>query len=227
MNVSGNTRRMLAEFTGTLLLLATVVGSGIMGAKLSGGNIAIALLANALATGAALFVLISVLAPVSGAHFNPAVTGVMLAKGEIERALAIGYVAAQIAGGVAGVLLAHGMFDLPLAQISATARSGTGQWLSEVVATAGLVLTILGLRRHRADALPMAVALYIVAAYWFTASTSFANPAVTVARAFSDTFAGIRPVDVLPFIGAQAVGAVVGVLIDRFLSVPDLSSSAQ
>jgi glycerol uptake facilitator-like aquaporin len=210
--------RLAAEFIGTMLLLAAVVGSGIMAAKLSGGNIAIALLANALATGAALYVLINIFGPVSGAHFNPAVTGVMLAKGEIKVSLAAGYMLAQIGGGIAGVLLAHGMFDLALLQISTTVRSSPGQWLSEVVATAGLILTILSVRKHKPDALPMAIALYIVAAYWFTASTSFANPAVTLARALTDTFAGIRPVDVPFFVIAQLAGAIVGALIDRLIN---------
>jgi glycerol uptake facilitator-like aquaporin len=208
----------MAEFIGTMLLLAAVIGSGIMGAKLSGGNIAVALLANALATGAALYVLINIFGPVSGAHFNPAVTGVLLAKGEIGPGLGCGYMLAQVAGGVAGVLLAHGMFDLALLQISTTVRSSPGQWLSEAVATAGLILTILSVRRHRPEALPMAIALYIVAAYWFTASTSFANPAVTLARALTDTFAGIRPVDVPFFVMAQVAGAILGALTDRLIN---------
>ena len=219
--------RLAAEFIGTMLLLAAVVGSGIMGARLSGGNIAIALLANALATGAALYVLISIFGPVSGAHFNPAVTGVMLAGGEIDASLAAGYMLAQIGGGIAGVFLAHGMFDLALVQMSTTLRSSPGQWLSEVIATAGLVLTILSVRRHRPDALPVAIALYIVAAYWFTASTSFANPAVTLARALTDTFAGIRPADVPFFVVSQVAGAILGVLGDRLVSVSGPSSSAR
>lgn len=219
--------RLAAEFIGTMLLLAAVVGSGIMGARLSGGNIAIALLANALATGAALYVLISIFGPVSGAHFNPAVTGVMLAGGEIDASLAVGYMLAQIGGGIAGVFLAHGMFDLALVQMSTTLRSSPGQWLSEVIATAGLVLTILSVRRHRPDALPVAIALYIVAAYWFTASTSFANPAVTLARALTDTFAGIRPADVPFFVVSQVAGAILGVLGDRLVSVSGPSSSAR
>lgn len=218
MSAPSSQVRLAAEFIGTMLLLAAVVGSGIMGARLSGGNIAIALLANALATGAALYVLINIFGPVSGAHFNPAVTGVMLGKGEIDASLAAGYVLAQIGGGIAGVLLAHGMFDLAFLQISTTVRSSPGQWLSEVVATAGLILTILSVRRHRSDALPMAIALYIVAAYWFTASTSFANPAVTLARALTDTFAGISPVDVAFFVMAQVAGAALGVLTDRLVN---------
>jgi glycerol uptake facilitator-like aquaporin len=208
---------LMAEFIGTMLLLAAVVGSGIMGARLSGGNIAVALLANAIATGAALYVLINIFGPVSGAHFNPAVTGVMLAKGEILMPVAVGYMLAQVGGGVAGVLLAHGMFDLSLLQLSTTLRSSPGQWLSEIVATAGLILTILAVLRHRAEAVPVAVALYIVAAYWFTASTSFANPAVTFARALTDTFAGIRPWDVPFFVMAQVAGAALGLLTDRLL----------
>lgn len=205
--------RYLAEFTGSLLLLAAVVGSGIMAERLSAGNVGLALLANALATGAALYVLITVFGPVSGAHFNPCVTGVMYVRGDISLDTALAYGAAQVLGGVAGVLLAHGMFDLPLFQLSPKPRFGAGQWLSEVVATAGLVLTILGVSRSRAEAIPTAVALYIVAAYWFTASTSFANPAVTLARALTDSFAGIRASDVAPFILAQIAGAALGSLI--------------
>ena len=182
-------RKLFAETLGTALLLAIVVGSGIMGETLSNGNEAIALLGNTLATGAGLVVLILILAPVSGAHFNPAVTAAFALRGEIARPLAALYLAAQTAGGLVGVLLAHAMFDLDLVQTGVKTRSGAGQALSETVAAFGLVLTILGCVRHRPAATPYAVGLFITAGYWFTASTSFANPAVTIARMFTDTFA--------------------------------------
>ncbi|MCU0830931.1 MAG: aquaporin family protein [Rhizobiaceae bacterium] len=210
-------QRLLAEFTGTALLLATVIGSGIMGETLAGGNVAIALLANTIATGAILFVLITALGPVSGAHFNPAVTLVFAVKREISPSDALGYVAAQAAGGLAGVLAAHVMFAEPLLQMSATARTGAAQWTSEFIAAFGLVLTILMVVKARAEAVAMAVGLYITAAYWFTASTSFANPAVTLARAFSDTFAGIRPVDVPMFALMQIIGALAGLAVASIL----------
>lgn len=211
-------RRLLAEFLGTALLLATVVGSGIMGVALSQGNDAIALLANAAATASALYVLIVVLGPVSGAHFNPAVSLVMRARGELgDRDLA-GYLAAQVLGALAGVLLAHAMFDLALVQPGTRVRTGAAQWLSEGVATFGLLLTILLGVRHRPAAVPALVAAWIFAAYWFTASTSFANPAVTLARALTQTFAGIRPVDVAPFIVAQLLGAFVAMGTARALA---------
>jgi glycerol uptake facilitator-like aquaporin len=210
--------RALSEALGTALLLATVVGSGIMADKLSGGNVAIALLANALATGAILVVLITMLGPVSGAHFNPAVSLVAVLNGELPPATALVYVIAQGMAAIAGVLLAHAMFDLALVQTSATARAGTGQWISEGVATFGLVLAILLTVRHRPDMVAVVVGLYITSAYWFTASTSFANPAVTVARTFTRTFAGIAPADAPAFIGAQLAGALLALAASRALS---------
>jgi glycerol uptake facilitator-like aquaporin len=200
-------QRLSAEFLGSALLLATVIGSGIMGETLAAGNIAIALLANTLATGAILAVLITMLGPLSGAHFNPAVTAVFVAKRHMTPGDGAGYVIAQIAGALAGVLLAHAMFDMPILQLAQKARSGWSQGLSEAVAAFGLLLTILLTMRTRADAVATSVGLYITAAYWFTASTSFANPAVTLARAFSDTFAGIRLADVPLFVVAQIAGA--------------------
>ncbi len=210
-------QRVAAEFLGTALLLATVIGSGIMGAKLSGGNDALALLGNTLPTGAILVVLITMFGPVSGAHFNPAVSGVSWLRGEITATLAIAYVVAQMLGGLAGVLVAHAMFDLPLAQLGTKVRTGSGQWFAEGVATFGLILTILGTLSVRPQAVAVSVGLYIIAAYWFTASTSFANPAVTVARALSDTYAGIRPSDVLAFVVAQSIGAVVALGVAGWL----------
>jgi glycerol uptake facilitator-like aquaporin len=203
-------RALAAEALGTLLLVATVVGSGLMAERLADGNDAIALLGNTLATGAILYVLITALGPISGAHFNPAVSAVFALSGELAPAAAFAYVAVQAAGGVAGTLLAHAMFAEPLIQFSTHARSGGAQWLSESVATFALVFTILMTLRARPEAVPIAVALVITAGYWFTASTSFANPAVTVARALTDSFSGIAPVDVLPFIAAQFAGALLG-----------------
>lgn len=202
-----------AEAIGSALLLATVVGSGIMAETLAQGNLAVALLANTIATGAILYVLIVALGPISGAHFNPAVTLVFALRKEVPPPLAGAYVVAQLAGTVAGAVLAHAMFDLPLLQWSDHARSGPSQWLSEIVATFALVLTILGTLRVRPEAVPVSVALVIVAAYWFTASTSFANPAVTLARSLSNTFAGIAPADAPAFIVAQLAGAVLGLLV--------------
>lgn len=212
-------KRLAAEALGTGLLLATVVGSGIMAARLAGGNQAIALLGNTLPTGAILVVLITMLAPVSGAHFNPAVSAVMAFRGSISRGDAAAYGLAQVLGGIAGVLVAHAMFELPLLQASTTIRTGAGQWIAEGVATFGLMLTILGTARARPDFVPVAVGLYITAAYWFTASTSFANPAVTIARAFSDTFAGIRPADLPGFVVAQAAGAALGAAMSAYVFV--------
>ena len=206
-------QRIAAEAMGTALLVATVVGSGIMAETLAGGNLAIALLANTIATGAILFVLITALGPVSGAHFNPAVSAVFAFRREIGWSVALAFAAAQIAGGIAGTLLAHAMFEQPLIQLSGHARSGPAQWLSEAVATFALVIAILGTLRARPEAVPVSVALVIVAAYWFTASTSFANPAVTVARALSNTFAGIAPGDAPAFIAAQLAGAAVGAIV--------------
>ena len=212
-------RRLAAEFIGTALLLATVVGSGVMGVALADGNDAVALLANAAATAAVLYVLIEVLGPVSGAHFNPAVTLAFRLRGEIGGREAAAYVAVQLIAAILGVLLAHLMFELPLLQPGIRVRTGGAQWASEAVATFGLVLTILLGVRHRPTAVPALVAAWIFAAYWFTASTSFANPAVTVARALTQTFAGIRPDDVTGFVVAQVAGAVLGVAADRWLGV--------
>ncbi|MEN0087928.1 MAG: MIP/aquaporin family protein [Pseudomonadota bacterium] len=202
-------RKLGAEFVGTAFLLATVVGSGIMAEKLAGGNVAIALLGNTLPTGAILVVLITMLGPISGAHFNPAVTLVFAIKREISARSAIAYTAVQIAGGIIGVWAAHLMFDETLLQFSLKTRTGGSQWFAEGIATFGLIVTILATIKARASAVPMAVGLYITAAYWFTASTSFANPAVTIARGLSDTFAGIRPSDVPLFIAAQLVAALL------------------
>lgn len=202
-------RRATAEFLGTWLLVATVVGSGIMAESLAGGNAAIALFGNTLATGAILVVLIAMFGPVSGAHFNPAVSLIFTIAGELPLSEAGVYVLAQIVGGVAGTITAHAMFDLPLLQASEHVRAGTAQVLSEVVATFGLIATILGCRRLRAEITPVAVALYVVAGYWFTASTCFANPAVTIARSLTDTFSGIRPADAPWFILAQIAGALL------------------
>ncbi|MBW8322736.1 MAG: aquaporin family protein [Rhizobium sp.] len=210
-------RRIASECLGTALLLATVVGSGIMAEALAGGNVAVALLGNTIATGAILVVLITMFGPVSGAHFNPAVTLVMLASAEMSRKEATFYILAQVAGALVGVWLAHLMFDLPVLQMSVKARTGSGQWIAEGVATFGLLLTILLTRRHRPESIPLSVGLYITAAYWFTASTSFANPAVTLARAFSDSFAGIRPADVPAFVVAQLVGASLALVLSRWL----------
>ncbi len=202
-------RRLVAEALGTALLLAVVIGSGIMGERLAGGIPAIALLGNTLSTGAALVVLITVFGPVSGAHFNPAVTLVFAVRREIGAGLALAYVAAQGAGAVLGVWAAHLMFAEPVVQVSSKLRDGPAQAFSEGVATFGLIATILGCLRFRPDFTPAAVGLYITSAYWFTASTSFANPAVTVARSLSDTFAGIAPSSVPAFVAAQVVGALV------------------
>jgi len=213
-------RQLAAEAIGTAFLLATVVGSGIMAETLAGGNIALALLGNTLPTGAILVVLITMLGPISGAHFNPAVTLAFLIKGQIAAGLATLFVAAQIIGGVAGVIAAHAMFDQTLLQASQTVRTGPPQWIAELIATFGLVFTILATLRARPDAVPMAVGLYITAAYWFTASTSFANPAVTLSRALTDTFSGIRPVDAPLFILAQLIGAVLAVAFAHWLLRP-------
>ncbi len=213
MPPSSHGQRLGAELLGTALLLATVIGSGIMGERLAGGNVAIALLANTLATGTILVVLVTMLGPISGAHLNPAVTMVFRLRREIAPAEAGGYVAAQLAGAVLGVLAAHLMFDEALLQVSAKVRAGPSQWISEWVATFGLVTTILLTLQASRAAVPMAVGLYITAAYWFTASTSFANPAVTIARAFSNTFAGIRPLDAGPFIVAQLLGAGAALVV--------------
>ena len=218
-------RRVLAEAVGTALLLATVVGSGIMGERLAGGNVAVALLANTLATGAALVALILTFGPISGAHFNPAVTLADASQGGLAWGEVPSYVVAQVAGAFAGVAAAHVMFELPLFFASRHVRSGVAQAFSEFVATFGLLSVIWGCARLRSDAVPIAVAAYITAAYWFTASTSFANPAVTLARAASDTFAGIRPADAPAFIAAQLLGAAAATALFRYL-VPTLPKSA-
>jgi glycerol uptake facilitator-like aquaporin len=211
-------RRVAAEFLGTGFLVAAVVGSGIMAERLAGGNVALALLANTIATGAALAALILTFGPISGAHFNPAVS----VADVLERGLGWGdgaaYIVAQIAGGVTGVIAAHAMFGLPAVSISHHARSGGAQVFSEFVATFGLMCVIWGCSRTRSSAVPFAVAGYITAAYWFTASTSFANPAVTMARSLSDTFAGIRPVDAPWFVAAQLAGAIAATILFRWLS---------
>lgn len=212
-------RRLFAEGLGTLLLVCTVVGSGIMADALSADD-AVSLLGNTIPTGAILVVLITLFGPVSGAHFNPAVTLVFAMRREISLMLALAYVGAQVAGGVLGSLLAHAMFDLPMVQVSQKLRSGEGQWLAEIVATFGLVSTILIALRVREEAIPVLVGLYITAAYWFTASTSFANPAVAIARGFSDTFAGIRPLDVPAFIAAEVIGALCALAIAGWLFRP-------
>ncbi len=202
-------QKLGAEIVGTAMLLATVVGSGIMGESLAGGNVAIALLGNTIPTGAILIVLITMLGPVSGAHFNPAVTFAFWLRGEISTDDSIKYVAGQILGGLVGVWLAHVMFDLSIVQASEKSRIGTGQWSAEIVATFGLVTTIFGTLRFKPDAVPAAVGLYITAAYWFTASTSFANPAVTIARSFTDTFSGIYMLHMPMFVIAQLIGAAI------------------
>ena len=211
------TQRGVAECLGTAFLLAAVVGSGIMAARLSGGNGALALLCNTLPTGAILTVLILTLAPISGAHFNPAVTIALALRGELAATTAGLYIGAQVLGGIFGVLAAHMMFELPLWEVSANARTGLGQWFAEAIATFGLLLTILGCSERTPSAVPYAVGLYITSAYWFTASTSFANPAVTIARSLSDTFAGIAPAGVIPFIAAQFVGMLAALAIARWL----------
>jgi glycerol uptake facilitator-like aquaporin len=210
-------RRYVAECLGTAFLLAGVVGSGIMAAKLAGGNGALALLCNTIPTGAILTVLILTFGPVSGAHFNPAVSIAMAMRRELPPRIAGLYIAAQIIGGMVGVLAAHAMFELPLWQVSMNVRTGLGQWFAEFVATFGLLLTIFGSAARTPAAIPYAVGLYITAAYWFTASTSFANPAVTIARALSDTYSGIAPAGVLAFIVAQLLGVVAAAALARWL----------
>ena len=217
MSAIPRSRRLVAEGLGTGLLVATVVGSGIMAAKLADGNVALALLGNTLPTGAILVVLILALAPVSGAHFNPAVTVVVAVSGGLPWRDLAPYVAVQVVGGCLGTLAAHGMFELPLFQTGVTTRSGAAQWFAEFVATFGLLVIILAVVRFRIEAIPMAVGLYITAAYWFTASTSFANPAVTVARGFTSTFAGIALGNVPMFVLAQLAGAMAALGVMRWL----------
>ncbi|WP_407155123.1 aquaporin [Bradyrhizobium sp. STM 3557] len=213
-------QRAFAEWLGTAFLLAAVVGSGIMAEKLAGGNVALALLCNTISTGAILVVLILIFGPVSGAHFNPAVTLAFALRNRTAWADAAIYVAAQVAGAIVGVWIAHLMFELSVWQVSLTQRHGAGQWLAEAVATFGLLATIFGVAARTPGAIPYAVGLYITSAYWFTASTSFANPAVTIARSLSDTFAGIAPHGVAAFIAAQLVGPALAIPLARWLWRP-------
>jgi len=210
-------RALAAEGIGTFFLLATVIGSGIMAERLAGGNVALALLGNTLPTGAILFVLITIFGPLSGAHFNPAVSLAMTVEGQLAPRVAFAFIIVQGVGALAGMIAAHAMFDLPLLQVSHTIRTGPAQWLSEIIATFGLLMTIFGCIARAPAAVPVAVGLYITAAYWFTASTSFANPAVTIARAFTDTFSGIAPADAAPFIAAQLIGAALALLARRLI----------
>lgn len=210
-------RRLAAEGLGAFFLFATVIGSGIMAEHLSRGNDAVALLGNTLATAAMLFVLITLFGPISGAHMNPAVSLVAASRRELRRRDAAAYILVQIAAGILGAWAAHLMFELPALQVSLKARTGLGQWIGEAIATFGLILTILGSVRHRPDWVPATVALYIAAAYWFTSSTSFANPAITIARSLSDSFAGIAPADVPAFVAAQLVGAASAAIVARWL----------
>jgi glycerol uptake facilitator-like aquaporin len=210
-------QRAFCEWLGTALLLAAVVGSGIMAQRLAGGNVALALLCNTLATGAILPVLILVFGPLSGAHFNPAVSLASSLRGGLSWPALPTYMLAQVLGGISGVWIAHLMFELPVLQISATTRTGLGQWLAEAIASFGLGLTIFGCAKRAPAAVPYAVGLYITAAYWFTASTSFANPAVTIARSLSDTFAGIAPAGALAFIAAQFLGMLAALAVDSWL----------
>lgn len=221
MSASVWPQRLVAETLGTALLLAVVVGSGIMGERLAGGNVAIALLANTIATGAGLYALITTFGPISGAHFNPLVTIIERAEGKLCTKLALAYVACQFIGAIAGVLAAHAMFELPVLSPSwfpsQHVRTGPAQWWSEVVATFGLITVIFYCAKNKSDSVPAVVGMYITAAYWFTASTSFANPAVTVARSLTDTFAGIRPIDAPGFMVAQCIGAVLAYLLYRWM----------
>jgi glycerol uptake facilitator-like aquaporin len=214
------TRKLAAEVLGTLILVMAVVGSGIMAKMLAGGNVALALLCNTIATGAVLYVIIAIFAPVSGAHFNPAVSMVAAIRGELDLRTALLYVLVQIAGGCLGAILAHLMFGLNLFQLGAKARNGIGQWAGEFIATFGLIGTILGCVRFKPEAVATAVALFITSAYWFTASTSFANPAVTIARSLSDTFAGIAPADAPGFIIAEILGALAAAWLFGWLFAP-------
>lgn len=220
----GNVQKLLVETLGTALLLAIVIGSGIMAERLSGGNVAIALLANTLATVGGLYILIEVFGPVSGAHFNPAVSLVMALRGGLPRALLLPYVVVQLGGALLGAWLAHAMFDATIVQLSSKVRSGSGQWLAEAVATAGLLLVILRAPASRVAAM---VAAYIGAAYWFTASTSFANPAAAFGRMFSDSFAGIAPASVPGFVAAELVGAGIGAALHGLLGASALQPASQ
>lgn len=213
-------QKLTAEALGTTLLLAIVIGSGIMGDQLANGNNAIALLGNTIATGAGLVILIIIFGPVSGAHFNPAVTLVFVLRGELQAKHALAYVTAQIIGAITGAVLAHAMFDLTLIQISDTPRAGAGQIIGEATATFGLVLTILGCLRFRPESVAMSVGLFVTAGYWFTSSTSFANPAVTLARMMTDTFSGVRPLDTPGFITAQLAAAALATGLSFWLFAP-------
>ncbi|MBX7533802.1 aquaporin family protein [Qipengyuania sp. 1XM1-15A] len=214
-------RRLVAEAVGSFFLFAGVIGSGVMAEALAQGNDALALLANTIATGAILYVLIAMLGPISGAHFNPAVTLAFALRREIAVRTALAFVLVQVAAGVIGAFVVHLMFDMEIIQFSTKARAGLGQWKGEFVATFGLVLTILVLLRTRVEAIPMAVALYITSAYWFTSSTSFANPAITLVRSLSDSFAGIAPADVPGFVLAQIAGAIVATVVAGWLARPE------
>jgi glycerol uptake facilitator-like aquaporin len=225
--MSSLAQRTFAEWLGTAFLLAAVVGSGIMAQRLAGGNGALALLCNTLPTGAILVVLILVFGPLSGAHFNPAVSLACALRGELPWSTAGFYLVAQVIGAIVGVWAAHLMFDLPAWQLSVTARGGPGQWFAEAIATFGLVVTIFGCGARTPAAVPYAVGLYITAAYWFTASTSFANPAVTLARSLSDTFAGIAPAGVPAFVIAQLLGAIAAIVLARWLWPPAQVGSKQ
>lgn len=219
MNTKPLLRRLTAEFVGSSFLLMTVVGSGIMGEKLSGGNLALALLGNTIPTGAILIVLILIMGPISGAHFNPIVSLCFAFRKELNTIELISYIAAQMVGSIVGVLLAHGMFDLELIQLSETTRAGGAQFLSEIIASAGLILTIFGCIKSAPNAVSYAVGLYITAAYWFTASTSFANPAVTIARSITNTFSGISVENIFSFIVAQFIGAIIGYILSKEIFV--------
>jgi glycerol uptake facilitator-like aquaporin len=210
-------RKLFAEWLGTFFLLAVVIGSGIMAERLAGGNMAIALLGNTLPTGAILVVIIIIFGPVSGAHFNPAVTLVFLIRGEIDKRTAVFYVLVQLLGGVCGAVIAHIMFELPLFEVSETIRTGASQWVSEFIATFGLVVTIFGCIKAKPEAVPYAVGLYITAAYWFTSSTSFANPAVTIARSMTNTFSGIAPWNAPGFILSQLLAAIIAIWVLSWL----------
>jgi len=210
-------RQYIAEFTGTLLLVATIVGSGIMAENLAQGNTAVALLANAIATGSILYVLITLFGPISGAHFNPVVTMVMLMLNQLSASKSVLYILSQVFGGVLGAWMAHAMFDLPILQLSANVRAGLSIYFSEAIATFGLLLTILLGIRYKLEAIPTLVALYITSAYWFTSSTSFANPAVTIGRTLTDTFSGINYQNTFPFVSAQIIGAIAALIFYRFL----------
>jgi glycerol uptake facilitator-like aquaporin len=219
-------RALAAEGVGSFLLFATVIGSGIMAERLAGGNVAVALLGNTMATAAMLFVLITMLGPVSGAHFNPAVSLVMATRRELAWRDVLPYIFVQISFGALGAWAAHLMFDVPILQVSTPARTGIGQWTGEAIATFGLILTIIGTAHHRPQSIPAGVALYITAAYWFTSSTSFANPAITIARSLTDSFSGISPSDVPMFIAAQLFGALAAMIMARLLFAADPVSEA-